>query len=36
MGKIIKILVITAVCLITAFGIYSIVKTARIDEHTAD
>jgi hypothetical protein len=24
------------VCVITAFGIYSIVKTARIDEHTAD
>ena len=36
MGKIIKILVITAVCLISAFGIYSIVKTARIDENTAD
>ncbi len=36
MGKIIKITVIIAVCLISALGIYGIIRTARIDENTAD
>ena len=36
MGKIFKILVIVAVCLVSALGIYGIVRTARLDEHTAD
>jgi len=36
MGKFIKIAVIIAVCVISALGIYGIVKTARTDENTAD
>ena len=36
MGKIIKIAVIVAVCIISALGIYGIVKTARADENTAE
>jgi hypothetical protein len=36
MGKVFKILVIVAVCLISALGIYGIVRTARLDENTED
>lgn len=36
MGKLIKYIVIAAVCIISAFGIYSLVKTAKIDENTLD
>ena len=36
MGKLIKYVVITAVCIISAFGIYSLVKTAKTDENTLE
>lgn len=36
MAKAIKFIVITAVCIISAFGIYSLVKTAKTDENTVD
>ena len=36
MGKLIKYVVIAAVCIISAFGIYSLVKTAKNDENTLD
>ena len=36
MGKIIKIIVIAAVCIISAFGIYRLVKYNKVDENTAD
>ena len=36
MGKLIKIIVIAAVCIISAFGIYSLVKYNKVDENTAD
>jgi hypothetical protein len=36
MGKIVKILIVIAVCVVSALGIYGIVRTARIDENTAD
>lgn len=36
MTKMIKYIVLAAVCVITAFGIYSLVKTAKIDENTID
>lgn len=36
MAKMIKYVVIAAVCIISAFGIYSLVKTAKIDENTID
>ncbi len=36
MGKVFKILVIVAVCLISALGIYGIVRTSRLDENTPD
>lgn len=36
MAKLIKYVVIAAVCIISAFGIYSLVKTAKIDENTID
>ena len=36
MGKLIKIIVITAVCIISAFGIYSLVKYNKVDENTSD
>ena len=36
MGKLIKIIVITAVCIISAFGIYCLVKYNKVDENTAD
>ena len=36
MGKIIKIIVFVAICVISAFGIYSLVKYNKVDENTAD
>ena len=36
MGKLIKYAVIAAVCIISAFGIYSLVKTAKTDENTLE
>jgi len=36
MGKLIKYIVIAAVCIISAFGIYSLVKTAKTDENTLE
>ena len=36
MGKLIKIIVITAVCIISAFGIYSLIQYNKADENTAD
>lgn len=36
MTKLIKYIVLAAVCVISAFGIYSLVKTAKIDENTID
>ena len=36
MGKFIKYVVIAAVCIISAFGIYSLVKTAKTDENTLE
>jgi len=36
MGKIIKYVVIAAVCIISAFGIYSLVKYNKVDENTLD
>ncbi|SHG43892.1 hypothetical protein SAMN05720761_10288 [Fibrobacter sp. UWCM] len=36
MGKIIKIVVFVAVCVISAFGIYSLIKYNKVDENTAD
>ncbi len=36
MGKAIKLIVIAAVCIISAFGIFSLVKNAKIDENTVD
>ncbi|ACX73916.1 hypothetical protein SAMN06298224_0340 [Fibrobacter sp. UWB16] len=36
MGKLIKYVVIAAVCIISAFGIYSLVKTAKTDENTLE
>jgi hypothetical protein len=36
MAKLIKFIVFAAVCIITAFGIYNLIKTAKIDENTLD
>lgn len=36
MGKLIKYIVIAAVCIVSAFGIYSLVKTAKTDENTLE
>jgi hypothetical protein len=36
MGKIIKFIVIAAVCIISAFGIYSLIQYNKTDENTAD
>ena len=36
MGKLIKYVVIAAVCIISAFGIYRLVKTAKTDENTLE
>ena len=36
MGKLIKYVVIAAVCIISTFGIYSLVKTAKTDENTLE
>ena len=36
MGKLIKYVVIAAVCIVSAFGIYSLVKTAKTDENTLE
>ena len=36
MGKLIKYVVIAAVCIISAFGIYSLVKTAKTNENTLE
>ena len=36
MGKLIKYVVIATVCIISAFGIYSLVKTAKTDENTLE
>ena len=36
MAKIIKIIVIAAVCVISAFGIYSLIQYNKADENTAD
>lgn len=36
MVKVIKYIVIAAVCVISAFGIFSLVKTAKTDENTVD
>ena len=36
MGKLIKYVVIAAVCIISAFGIYSLVKTAKTHENTLE
>ncbi len=36
MGKLIKYIVFAAVCIISAFGIYSLVKTAKTDENTLE
>jgi|GEM_PF-1007605 hypothetical protein len=36
MAKLIKFIVFAAVCIITAFGIYNLIKTTRIDENTLD
>lgn len=36
MGKFIKYVVIAAVCIISAFGIYSLVKYNKVDEITLD
>ena len=36
MGKLIKYVVIAAVCIISAFGIYSLVKTAKTDDNTLE
>lgn len=36
MLKAIKYIVIAAVCIISAFGIFSLVKTAKTDENTVD
>ena len=36
MGKIIKYIVIAAVCIISAFGIYSLIQYNKLDENTAD
>lgn len=36
MGKLIKYVVIAAVSIISAFGIYSLVKTAKTDENTLE
>ncbi len=36
MGKIIKFIVIAAVCIISAFGIYSLIQYNKADENTAD
>ena len=36
MGKLIKYTVFIAICIISAFGIYSLVKTAKTDEHTLE
>ena len=34
MGKVFKILAVAAVCVISAFGIYSLVKYNKTDENT--
>lgn len=36
MAKIVKYIVIMAVCIVSAFGIYSLVKYNKVDENTAD
>ena len=36
MGKIIKYVVIGAVCIISAFGIYSLIQYSKVDENSAD
>ncbi len=36
MAKLIKYVVIAAVCIISAFGIYSLVKYNKVDENTVD
>ena len=36
MGKLIKYIVIAAVCIVSAFGIDSLVKTAKTDENTLE
>lgn len=36
MGKLIKYIVIAAVCILSAWGIYSLVKTGKTDENTVD
>lgn len=36
MGKIIKYIVIAAVCVVSAFGIYSLLKYNKVDENTVD
>ena len=36
MCKFIKFIVFAAVCIISAFGIYSLVKTAKTDENTLE
>ena len=36
MAKLIKFIVFAAVCIITAFGVYNLIKTTRIDENTLD
>ena len=36
MAKLIKYVVVAAVCIISAYGIYSLVKTTQIDENTID
>jgi hypothetical protein len=36
MGKFIKYTVFIAVCIISAFGIYNLVKTAKTDENTLE
>lgn len=36
MGKVIKYLVIAAICVLSAFGIYSFLKYSKVDENTLD
>ena len=36
MAKLIKFIVFAAVCIITAFGIYNLIKTTRIDKNHPD
>jgi hypothetical protein len=34
--KVIKYIVFAAICIISAFGIYSLIKTAKTDENTLE